>query len=253
MNTVKVKNLVFGAGRPKICVPLVAENLAALRAQIEALAGLPFDLVELRADFLAEVENTDYVLACCKEARALLGETPILFTFRTAAEGGVHAMPSERYFALLHAVMAAGDIDLVDIELFAGDEEVKKAVAAAKANGIAAVLCNHDFDKTPPKAEIISRLRRMQEWGADICKIAVMPQSSADVLVLLDATETMRSQYAQQPLVTMAMGQRGIVSRLCGEEFGSAMTFGAAQKASAPGQIALGDLAFILKVLGKDA
>lgn len=251
MNTVKVKNLVFGAGRPKICVPLVAENLTALHTQIDALAGLPFDLVELRADFLEEVENTAAVLACCKETRALLGETPILFTFRTAAEGGVHEMPSERYFALLHAVIAAGDVDLVDIELFAGDEKVRETVALAKANGVAALLCNHDFDKTPPKEEIIDRLKRMQDFGADICKIALMPQSSADVLTLLDATETMRSQYARVPLVTMSMGQRGIVSRLCGEEFGSAMTFGAAQKASAPGQIAVGDLAFVLGVLSK--
>ncbi|MDO5639688.1 MAG: type I 3-dehydroquinate dehydratase [Neisseria sp.] len=251
MNTVKVKSLVFGEGRPKICVPLVAANKAALEEQVAALAGLKFDLVEFRVDFLEEVENTDFVLDCCREVRRLLPDVPILFTFRTAVEGGVHEMPPERYFALLHAVIAAGAADLIDIELFAGDEEVKKVIAAAKAKGIATVLCNHDFDKTPPKEEIIYRLRRMQDLGADICKIAVMPQSSADVLVLLDATETMRSRYARQPLVTMAMGQRGIVSRLCGEEFGSAMTFGAAKQASAPGQIAVNDLAFILGVLSK--
>ena len=251
MNTVKVKHLVFGEGRPKICVPLVAKNLSALQEQIAALAGLPFDLVEFRADFLDEVENPDFVLACCREVRKLLGDTPILFTFRTADEGGVHPVSSDYYFALLRSVIESGQVDLVDIELFAGDEAVKETVALAKSRGVAALLCNHDFDQTPPKEEIISRLRRMQDFGADICKIAVMPQSSADVLVLLDATETMRSQYARQPLVTMAMGQRGIISRLAGEEFGSAMTFGAAQKASAPGQIGVHDLALILNVLAK--
>lgn len=251
MNKVTVKHLVFGEGRPKICVPLVAKTLPALQEQMAALTGLPFDLVELRADFLDEVENTDFVIECCREARKQLGDTPILFTFRTAAEGGAHAVSADDYFALLRSVIESGCVDLVDIELFAGDEAVKETVALAKSCGVAALLCNHDFDKTPPKAEIISRLRRMQDFGADICKIAVMPQSSADVLVLLDATETMRSQYARQPLVTMAMGQRGIVSRLAGEEFGSAMTFGAAQQVSAPGQIAVNDLARILDVLAK--
>lgn len=251
MNTVEVKNLVFGEGRPKICVPLVAADAAALEEQVAALAGLKFDLAEFRADFLKDVEQIGFVTACLAKLRVLLKGVPILFTFRTAAEGGEHDVPSEYYFELLHAAVASGKIDLIDIELFAGDEEVKKVIAAAKAKGIATVLCNHDFDKTPPKEEIIYRLRRMQDLGADICKIAVMPQSSADVLVLLDATETMRSRYARQPLVTMAMGQRGIVSRLCGEEFGSAMTFGAARQASAPGQIAVNDLAFILGVLSK--
>ena len=36
-------------------------------------------------------------------------------------------------------------------------------------------MSNHDFHKTPAKDEIIYRLRRMQELGADIPKIALMP------------------------------------------------------------------------------
>ncbi|UOO82971.1 type I 3-dehydroquinate dehydratase [Uruburuella testudinis] len=249
MNVVKIKNITIGEGAPKICVPLVAADLAALRAQIEALAGLEFDLVEFRADFLKEVEDADYVMGCLAEIRRMLPDTPLLFTFRTAVEGGEHAVAAEYYFALLHAAIGSGHIDLADIELFAGEEQVKAAVALAKAKGVAAVLCNHDFDKTPSKAEIISRLRCMQDWGADICKIAVMPQSDADVLVLLDATETMYREHAVQPLITMAMGQRGIISRLAGAVSGSAVTFGAAGKASAPGQIAANDLRFILNVL----
>ncbi len=66
-------------------------------------------------------------------------------------------------------------------------------------------MCNHDFDKTPAKEEIIYRLRKMQEFGAYIPKIAVMPQTVGDLLILLDATYTMKTEYADRPFITMSM------------------------------------------------
>lgn len=87
-------------------------------------------------------------------------------------------------------------------------------------------MSNHDFHKTPAQEDIIYRLRRMQDLGADLPKIAVMPQSPQDVLTLLSATLTMKEKYATQPLITMSMGKIGSVSRVTGRLFGSAMTFG---------------------------
>lgn len=87
----------------------------------------------------------------------------------------------------------------------------------------------------------------MQRLDADILKIAVMPRCRADVFVLLTATEEMYTNYADRPVVTMSMGSDGVVSRLCGELSGSAITFGAAGKASAPGQMRVETLAQILR------
>ena len=81
---------------------------------------------------------------------------------------------------------------------------------------------NHDFGGTPDKADLLFRLRKMQELGADIPKIAVMPRCPGDVIALLDATQEMSGKYADRPIITMSMGA-GVVSRLCGEYFGSAM------------------------------
>ena len=89
----------------------------------------------------------------------------------------------------------------------------------------------------------------MQEYRADIPKIAVMPKSVADVITLLDATHTMKTQYADRPLITMSMGGKGVISRLAGEVFGSAFTFGAGKEASAPGQIQVADLRMVLEIL----
>ena len=84
--------------------------------------------------------------------------------------------------------------------------------------------------------------------GADILKIAVMPQSRKDVLTLLSATEEM-DRRTTKPLITMSMGPVGMISRLCGEVFGSALTFGAVGKVSAPGQIGAKDLSHVLNLI----
>ena len=89
-------------------------------------------------------------------------------------------------------------------------------------------MSNHDFFKTPYKEEIISRLCAMQEKGADIPKIAVMPQSKKDVLTLLSATNEMAEEYATPPFFTMSMAATGVISRLAGEVFGSCLKFGSA-------------------------
>lgn len=50
------------------------------------------------------------------------------------------------------------------------------------------------------------------------------------MLTLLLATEEMVREHAKCPVVTMSMSEVGVVSRICGEAFGSALTFGAVKK-----------------------
>lgn len=47
----------------------------------------------------------------------------------------------------------------------------------------------------------------MQSFDADIPKIALMPQSTSDVLTLLAATLEMQEQYADRPIITMSMAK----------------------------------------------
>ena len=146
-------------------------------------------------------------------------------------------------------VAKSGLADLVDVEVFTGDEIVKRIIQEAHAAGVKVVASNHDFDKTPDKDDIVGRLRKMQDLDADIPKIAVMPRNKKDVLTLLAATEEMASTYADRPIITMSMAGTGVISRLSGEVFGSALTFGAAKKASAPGQMNVEDLHTVLALL----
>jgi 3-dehydroquinate dehydratase-1 len=50
-------------------------------------------------------------------------------------------------------------------------------------------------------------------------------------------------------MMTMSMGGTGVVSRLAGEIFGSAMCFGMIGRASAPGQVEVDRLAGVLDIV----
>ena len=248
MKTVLLRGVEVGAGTPKIIVPIVAATAAGILEKARELRGYTFDVVEWRADFYEDVFDTAKVLETLKALRAALGETPILFTFRTKREGGEKAIDPAAYTALNTAVARSGDADAVDVEIFSGDALARENIDAVHAAGKAVVGSNHDFGGTPDKADLLYRLRKMQDMGADIPKIAVMPKSEADVITLLDATQEMHTRYADRPIITMSMG-RGVISRLCGEYFGSAMTFGAVGQVSAPGQIPADELRGVMEVL----
>ena len=249
MNPVTVRNVKIGEGMPKICVPVVGGTKADIISEAGKLLGIPADLAEWRVDWYEDVSDLEKVKDVQSSLRSILKDMPLLLTLRTAREGGKMPIAPGDYAAWIKAALTAGSVDLADIEAFTGDDLVREVIETAHGLGVKVIASNHDFDKTPDKDDLIGRMCKMQELGADICKIAVMPQCPADVLTLLAATEEMCRLYADRPVITMSMAAQGAVSRLCGEVFGSAVTFGAAGRASAPGQIAVEDLSHVLRLL----
>ena len=249
MNTVKIRDIEIGAGAPKIIVPIVGVTKEDIIEEAKTFDSIPIDVVEWRVDWFEGVFDFAKVEDVLKDLREVLGSIPLLMTFRTSKEGGEKAIEPEAYAELNIKAAQTGYVDLVDVEIFTGDDIVKKIIDGAHAAGVKVIASNHDFFKTPAKADIIYRLRKMQDMNADIPKIAVMPRNKKDVLTLLAATEEMTTNYADRPIITMSMAGTGVISRLCGEVFGSSMTFGAAKKASAPGQMGVNDLNTVLGLL----
>ena len=249
MNTIKVRNIEIGSGTPKIIVPIVGVTKQEIIDEAKTFDSIPVDMVEWRVDWFEGVFDFEKVEDVLKELRAVLGETPILMTFRTSKEGGEKSIEPEDYAKLNIKAAQTGYVDFIDVEIFTGDAIVTKIIDGAHAAGVKVIASNHDFAKTPEKDEIVRRLRKMQTLGADIPKIALMPTCKKDVLTLLEATLEMSEQYADRPIITMSMAGTGVVSRLTGETFGSALTFGAASKASAPGQIGVNELKQVLDII----
>lgn len=251
MNTVKIRDIEIGAGAPKIIVPIVGVTKEDIIEEAKTFDSIPIDVVEWRVDWFEGVFDFAKVEDVLKDLREVLGNIPLLMTFRTSKEGGEKAIEADAYAELNKKAAVTGLVDLVDVEAFTGDEVVKDIIEGAHAHGVKVVASNHDFDKTPDKDDIVGRLVKMQELGADIPKIAVMPQCKKDVLTLLEATREMAEEHADRPIITMSMAGTGLISRLCGEVFGSALTFGAVGKASAPGQMNASDLREILTLIDK--
>ncbi len=246
---VKVKNVVIGDGYPKICVPIAGRTTDDIIDEANFLKEIGPDVVEWRVDFFKYVKNIDKVKEVLKMIREILYDKPIIFTFRSYSEGGEIEVTREFYIKLNTSVIDTKFVDIVDIELFNDVEDIKQLIKRSHENSVSIIISNHDFNKTPNKYEIISRLCRAQQLGADISKIAVMPNSTKDVITLLDATRIMKEKYAKRPIITMSMAGKGVISRLSGELFGSDMTFGSAKNISAPGQIPIRELRKIINLL----
>ncbi|HHU7348674.1 TPA: type I 3-dehydroquinate dehydratase, partial [Escherichia coli] len=153
MKTVTVKDLVIGTGAPKIIVSLMAKDIASVKSEALAYREADFDILEWRVDHYADLSNVDSVMAAAKILRKTMPEKPLLFTFRSAKEGGEQAISTEAYIALNRAAIDSGLVDMIDLELFTGDDQVKETVAYAHAHDVKVVMSNHDFHKTPEAEE----------------------------------------------------------------------------------------------------
>lgn len=252
MKSIEIRNLKIGEGITKICVSIIGKTREDILADAAEVIKTKADIAEWRVDWYEDAESTEAVLQTAGMLREVLKDMPLIFTFRTANEGGEKAIDKTAYEALNLAVIQSGWIDFVDVEVYMGEEMAKHIIDEAHKAGVKVVASNHDFDKTPAKEEIVRRLCYMQELGADLPKIAVMPESKMDVLCLLEATAEMYEKYANGPIVTMSMSAEGAISRIAGEVFGSAMTFGAVKEVSAPGQIEVNRLFSYLTNIHED-
>jgi 3-dehydroquinate dehydratase-1 len=238
-----------GGRLPAVCAPLVGATPDALVAEAAAVAARQPDLLEWRVDFFQGIADPALVLATAARVREAAAGVPILFTRRARREGGQEIPLDEaRVLALYQAVIAAGHVDLVDYEMENAAEDVARVRWLAKARGLPLVLSFHDFQRTPSCDELAARFAQARRLGADIAKVAVMPQSMEDVHRLLGAT-LQASGSLDIPVISMAMGGLGAVSRLCGGVFGSALTFAVGASASAPGQIPIDEVRAALAVL----
>ncbi len=250
MISIDINNLTIGVGRPKICAPITATTLKDIREEATYIyeeLNSAVDIVEYRADYFKGniLSDVDKILELLKQT---LKEIPILFTFRTLKEGGECEISIEDYEKLIDIAIESNKIELIDVEMMRSDDLLIRTVKKAHEKNVYVVASNHEFGMTPSKDEIVSRLMKMSNLGADIPKIAVMPKDREDVLTLLSATSIAKT-CIDNPIITISMGKMGAISRMSGAIFGSAVTFGTAKKSSAPGQIDVKKLKEILELV----
>ncbi|TCB32879.1 type I 3-dehydroquinate dehydratase [Acinetobacter sp. ANC 4635] len=232
-----VKNVDIGVMPVKTIVPITAQTADEAIAQAKVIASNPnADIAEFRIDLLNFATDTKQVIALGQQLNQILKDKPLLATIRTANEGGKLKVSDEEYGKIYSAYLKKPFMQLLDIEMFRDAKVVRKVTDLAHEKHVLVVMSNHDFAKTPSEQEIVDRLLKQDQMGADILKIAVMPQSKADVFTLMNATLKV-SQQSKKPLLTMSMGRLGTISRIATASSGGSLSFGMIGQASAPGQI----------------
>lgn len=245
-----LKGKSFPAERePLVCTPLVGATEAAIERELAAILPKRPDVLEWRVDFFAGIADTQRVVALGQTIQQQAGSIPLIFTRRSIREGGQPIpLDEEHVFKLYAAVCGAGGVDLFDYELSVDPHYFRQAVALAKDSGCRLIASYHNFQETPDAATLVAKFVAMEQAGADVAKIAVMPKELRDVLTLLDATLTGRNTIAL-PIISMSMGAYGSLSRLFGWMFGSSVSFAVGEQSSAPGQIPIEQLQAVVQIL----
>ena len=187
MSCVNIRGCRIGEGRPKVILPIVERTEAAILEKAAQFSTLLADCVEWRADWFEGFQSPAAIARCVQKLRVAAGQASA-GDLSYQAEGGEQALSHKEYLAFLHLILDTDCADLLDIEFFTAGADLPKLVEQAHSAGVAVVCSSHDFAKTPPRAELVSRMVQMQQAGADLPKLAVMPQCRTDVLELLAAT-----------------------------------------------------------------
>lgn len=246
---IQIKDTMLGSGIPKICVPLTAVCPEGLCNEAEAAKAAGADMVEWRADFFESLSDPSETLKILEKLSDILGQIPLLFTIRTRQEGGNIQISTQDYVNLNIAAAESGNADLVDVEIFGDEEEKKTLIQKIHETGVKVIGSSHDFEKTDDRETLLKRFRDIDSAGADILKMAVMPDEFDDVAAIMQVTNQMVREFTEKPVISMAMGSLGSMSRIAGENFGSSVTFATVGAASAPGQFPIRELRMMMNSL----
>lgn len=217
------------ASQTKITVPIFITPDTDIRASLQSAAASGADLIELRCDNAPESAMLEAIGTSPK---------PVVVTVRAPWEGGQSNRTDDERAALM---LAAAKLQpaYLDVELMTLSRlpALQDALAPFCQSGkMQLVVSNHDFEKMP--ADLIQRLDRMAALKiSHVLKVAFMPSSVADAVTALRLSHEAMTHWGK-PVVALAMGPKGQISRLLGAKFAQPFTFAAlSDKAqSAPGQ-----------------
>jgi len=211
--------------RSSICTSVTASTVQAFLAEVQEAASRGVDIIELRLDYLKDFDasrDLERIMASCP--------LPYIVTNRPKWEGGNFEGPeAERLATLKYAALKGAPY--IDVEykaaaiFFAGRGEVPTTCKV--------ILSSHNFQMTPPAAELQQLAQDMHAAGADVVKIATMANDITDSAAVLSLLKN-----PPVPTIALAMGEKGVITRLLAAKYGGHLTFAAMspEKASAPGQ-----------------
>lgn len=232
-----------------ICVPLMVSDpvLDLARAGRARAAGA--DLVEYRVEAYLGDEGVDVVEERIEAVCRLVGDSPLacIVTCRHVAEGGEASVDDDVRLVLYERLAGlARPPRYLDVELASYERsgEFRRRVDAcvgepgdARDTRPSLILSVHDFAGRP--ADLLRRVARLGTHGrAAVHKVAFRARSVRDALEALSLSEG-----NSRPMIAIAMGEEGQISRLLAGKARAFLTYATCDTGlTAPGQARVEEL-----------
>ncbi|MDD6881119.1 MAG: type I 3-dehydroquinate dehydratase [Firmicutes bacterium] len=216
--------------RPKICLSLNCRTIEDLIEELEEFKEYA-EVIEWcvdkteGADQYSEEEFAHKLLM----VKSFCDRKPLIIDYKGDEEIGNRI---QRW--------AMGRADIIDID--ADNTQIHQMIKEAKKKKTKTLISYHVFDHMMSKDEIATQLLRMEKTKGDILKVACFAEKEIDTYEVLEAASAYTKLSKHKPIVAIAMGEEGQVSRICAGEFGSIMTYACGKEATAPGQFNARDL-----------
>ncbi|MDR2591834.1 MAG: type I 3-dehydroquinate dehydratase [Chitinispirillales bacterium] len=226
MAAIKIKNITLGTV-PRV-VGIIDQPMPIARLQKFAAGGI--DIFEIRADLFNK--PIDKVVAYINMIKGVI-RSPLIGTIRETDYNRANRID--------WLISLSRHVDIIDVEL--GIPEWRDVVKGIAGSSTIIMVSEHDFNSTPDMPGLEDIVKRSIAQGAGIVKIAAMARTASDVTRLMRFTEE-----CGVPIVTMAMGDVGKISRVVAPLFGSLFVYGYLRKPIVPGQLSALAVAKALKL-----
>ncbi|MHC5060851.1 MAG: type I 3-dehydroquinate dehydratase, partial [Planctomycetota bacterium] len=220
-----------------LAVPISGNDVVAAGKQIESAKAAGAETLELRTDYLNEL-NAEALKSLLAQAKAI--KLPVIVTCRDKAQGGAGNWTSRQRTDILVEGIREG-ADFVDCEydnFLAGDAKDRLTQALSQHTNTRLILSAHNF--TGPFDDLESLYEDM---------LAACPQAVPKLVYtaghINDCFAAFDLLYKKtSDVIVFCMGQAGLISRILAKKFGGFLTFASVddKSATAPGQITIEQL-----------
>lgn len=218
--------------RPEICLSLSCKDLLEVKHEI-AEFGQYAQIIEWCADRMegAADYTRESFIADAKEVKKLCGRKKLSIDYK-AADGEEGEEAQNKAVRVMRWALEVAD--MIDIDYAC--PEAESLIKSAKRRRVKTEISHHEFDRMPDRNEIAEIFLKLEKTGADILKVACFAEEEVDTYSILEGASAYSQLKGAKPIVAIAMGQEGQVSRICAGDFGSVISYACGSVPTAPGQ-----------------
>src|SRR5262245_37858924 len=224
-----------------ICVPITEPDPHSFLATIHEAEQVA-DAIELRFDYLPAESLPQFIVDLSSSVARV--SKPLIFTFRPREQGGKRDLnlQDRRDFWRGLPPEIVNSIAYADFEFDLAESFAKERPPVPWKK----VICSwHDFAETPH--DLIARYELMAGTPAAVVKIATQANRISDCLRVLELFEHAKGK---KPVIALAMGLPGLITRVLAPARGATLTFGSLRRGaeSAAGQPTVSELRDLYRV-----